>query len=126
MERNGFLRWILKSLHLGIILVIVLTIGCEVRIEGDIGDPLPSWNDGDTKEAIVNFVETITEEGGPNYVIPADRVATFDNDGTLWAENLSTSKYIFSYSRSKMRLQNILNGGISNRSKPFLKTTGKP
>ncbi|MEZ5864586.1 MAG: hypothetical protein R3D25_11180 [Geminicoccaceae bacterium] len=47
-------------------------------------DPLPSWNDGATKEAITTFVEAVTTEGGPDYVAPADRIATFDNDGTLW------------------------------------------
>src|SRR5688572_23901673 len=49
-------------------------------------DPLPSWNDTVTKRAIMDFVEGVTKEGGPNYVPPAARVATFDNDGTLWSE----------------------------------------
>lgn len=49
-------------------------------------DPLPSWNDGKAKTAIVEFVRRVTQEGGPNYVKPAERIATFDNDGTLWAE----------------------------------------
>ncbi|MCK5453046.1 MAG: hypothetical protein KAJ16_01725, partial [Calditrichia bacterium] len=60
--------------------------GCEVRIEGDIGDPLPSWNDGTAKETIIKFVGDVTDKNDPNFVEPADRVATFDNDGTLWAE----------------------------------------
>ena len=47
-------------------------------------DPLPSWNDGATKQAITAFVEAVTTEGGADYVAPADRIATFDNDGTLW------------------------------------------
>lgn len=50
-------------------------------------DPLPSWNDGPTKEAIVQFVERVTTEGSPDYVPPAERIAVFDNDGTLWPEN---------------------------------------
>ncbi|MCB1495244.1 MAG: haloacid dehalogenase-like hydrolase [Bauldia sp.] len=49
-------------------------------------DPLPSWNDGATKEAIIKFVETVTDESNPDYVPPAERIATFDNDGTLWVE----------------------------------------
>jgi phosphoserine phosphatase len=49
-------------------------------------DPLPSWNSGPTKEAIVGFVDAVTDTGGSHYVAPPDRVATFDNDGTLWAE----------------------------------------
>jgi hypothetical protein len=47
---------------------------------------LSTWNDGAAKAAIVDFVERVTEEGGPDYVPPAGRVATFDNDGTLWCE----------------------------------------
>jgi len=49
-------------------------------------DPLPSWNDGATKSAIIQFVNDVTEEGGEKYVKPAERIATFDNDGTLWCE----------------------------------------
>ena len=48
--------------------------------------PLPSWNDGKAKQAIVTFVEKGTKEGSPDFVPPADRITTFDNDGTLWAE----------------------------------------
>ena len=44
-----------------------------------------SWNDGATKSAIIDFVARVTEEGGPDYVEPAARVAVFDNDGTLWS-----------------------------------------
>jgi phosphoglycolate phosphatase-like HAD superfamily hydrolase len=49
-------------------------------------DPLPSWNDGAPKRAILAFVERVTRAGGPDFVAPEQRVATFDNDGTLWAE----------------------------------------
>jgi phosphoserine phosphatase len=49
-------------------------------------DMLTSWNDGKTKQAIVDFVARVTDEGGRDYVEPAARVALFDNDGTLWTE----------------------------------------
>ncbi len=49
-------------------------------------DALPSWNDGAAKQAIVDFVSRVTKEGGADYVPPSDRIAVFDNDGTLWAE----------------------------------------
>jgi hypothetical protein len=49
-------------------------------------DPLPSWNDTAPKQAIVAFVEKVTKEGSPDFVPVAERIATFDNDGTLWAE----------------------------------------
>lgn len=49
-------------------------------------DPLPSWNDGQTKQAIIQFVSDVTDANSPNFVAPQDRIATFDNDGTLWSE----------------------------------------
>lgn len=49
-------------------------------------DPLPSWNDGKAKQSIITFVERVTTQGSPDYVVPAERIATFDNDGTLWCE----------------------------------------
>jgi len=48
--------------------------------------PLPSWNDGGAKRSIVKFVAKVTDEGSPAFVPPAERIAVFDNDGTLWAE----------------------------------------
>jgi hypothetical protein len=50
------------------------------------GDPLPSWRDGTTKQAILDFVQRVTGEGGRDAVQPEERVAVFDNDGTLWCE----------------------------------------
>lgn len=49
-------------------------------------DPLPSWNDTATKDAIIDFVEGVTTPGSPDFLPEADRIAVFDNDGTLWAE----------------------------------------
>ena len=49
-------------------------------------DPLPSWNDGQGKRAILDFVDRVTRAGGPDWVRPEERVAAFDNDGTLWCE----------------------------------------
>ncbi|MCO6045982.1 haloacid dehalogenase-like hydrolase [Aeoliella sp. ICT_H6.2] len=50
-------------------------------------EPLPSWNDSAPKKAIIEFVEKVTEEGSPDFVPPEERIAVFDNDGTLWPEN---------------------------------------
>src|SRR4029079_18574341 len=50
------------------------------------GDPLPSWNDGPAKQSILDFVAQVTKEGSPEFVPAPERIATFDNDGTLWAE----------------------------------------
>ena len=49
-------------------------------------DPLPSWNDGPAKQSIIAFVEKVTKPGSPDFVPVPERIATFDNDGTLWCE----------------------------------------
>jgi phosphoglycolate phosphatase-like HAD superfamily hydrolase len=63
--------------------------------------PLPSWNDGASKKAIVDFVTRVTREGGPDFVPPADRIATFDNDGTLWSEQPVYFQLAFAFDRVK-------------------------
>ena len=50
-------------------------------------DPLASWNDGPAKQAIVEFVKATTTQGSPQFVPPEERIATFDQDGTLWVEH---------------------------------------
>jgi len=62
---------------------------------------LPSWNDGTAKSAILDFVARVTTEGGPDYVRPAERVATFDNDGTLWCEQPMQVQVFFLIDRLK-------------------------
>ena len=64
-------------------------------------DPLPSWNDGAIKQSIVDFVTRVTKEGGPDYVKPAERVATFDNDGTLWVEQPIYAQFAFAVDEVK-------------------------
>ena len=51
-----------------------------------VGDPLPSWNDTPTKARIIDFVRAVTDPGNPGYFEPEERIAAFDNDGTLWVE----------------------------------------
>jgi phosphoglycolate phosphatase-like HAD superfamily hydrolase len=64
-------------------------------------DPLPSWNDGATKKAIVDFVGKVTRQGGPDFVQPSKRIATFDNDGTLWSEQPIYVQLAFALDRVK-------------------------
>jgi hypothetical protein len=64
-------------------------------------DPLPSWNDGSAKHTIVQFVEAVTKDGGPDYVPPEDRIATFDNDGTLCMEHPIYTQLMFAFERVK-------------------------
>lgn len=51
-----------------------------------VASPLPSWNDGPTKQAITSFVDKTTKQGSPDFIEPEKRIAVFDNDGTLWSE----------------------------------------
>jgi phosphoglycolate phosphatase-like HAD superfamily hydrolase len=65
------------------------------------GDPLPSWNDGAAKTAILDFVGRVTREGGPDFVPVEERIATFDNDGTLWSEQPMYFQMLFAIDRLK-------------------------
>jgi hypothetical protein len=65
-------------------------------------DPLPSWNDTAPKKAIVAFVEKVTKEGSSDFIPPAERIATFDNDGTLWCEQPIPFQLIFALDRVKV------------------------
>src|SRR5258706_12131495 len=62
---------------------------------------LPSWNEGATKQAILDFVAAVTREGSPDFVPPAERIATFDNDGTLWVEHPMYTQLAFALDRVK-------------------------
>jgi phosphoglycolate phosphatase-like HAD superfamily hydrolase len=87
---------------------LVIAVVCAVLWAGQggtfalaQGDPLPSWNDGPTKDSILDFVARVTKEGSPDYVKPADRIATFDNDGTLWVEQPIYTQFVFAIDRVK-------------------------
>jgi hypothetical protein len=64
-------------------------------------DPLPSWNDGQTKTTILGFVEATTDPASSKFVEPEDRIATFDNDGTLWSEQPLYFQFFFILDRAK-------------------------
>jgi len=66
-----------------------------------VQDPLPSWNDSPSKQAIVGFVRRVTTPGAPEFVPEAERIATFDNDGTLWAEQPVYFQLAFAIDRVK-------------------------
>jgi hypothetical protein len=70
-----------------VVVALVLIIGVAWSVPARAQtDPLPSWNDTSAKQAIIEFVGRVTSAGSPNFVPPSDRIATFDNDGTLWVE----------------------------------------
>jgi phosphoglycolate phosphatase-like HAD superfamily hydrolase len=83
---------------------IALALSLSVSTGGLLAqqkDPLSTWNDGPSKQAIVRFVTGAVTRGGPGYIAPADRIAVFDNDGTLWAEQPLYFQFLFSLDRVK-------------------------
>ena len=66
--------------------LILIAVTAILAKQGQCADPLPSWNDGAVKTAIVQFVTAVVTKEGPKYVPAEQRIATFDNDGTLWSE----------------------------------------
>jgi phosphoglycolate phosphatase-like HAD superfamily hydrolase len=72
-----------------------LSVGCATHPGTETYDPLPSWNDGPSKQGIVEFVRDVTDANGAHYVEPSERIAVFDNDGTLWAEKPIYFQFFF-------------------------------
>jgi phosphoserine phosphatase len=68
----------------------------------EAGDPLPSWNAGTAKRSIIDFVNRVTQPGTPDFVAPEQRIATFDNDGTLWGEQPMYFQLFFAIDRVKV------------------------
>jgi len=84
-----------------IIISLIGMILAYTAVTTSAEDPLPSWNDGPAKKAITAFVHDVTRMGSPNYLPPEDRIATFDNDGTLWAEQPMYFQALFALDRVK-------------------------
>ena len=82
------------------LLLAVATFASPASAQGQ-PDPLPSWNEGATKAAIVGFVGRVKKQGSPEFVPEAERIATFDNDGTLWAEQPLYFQLVFAIDRVK-------------------------
>ena len=87
----------MKSGHLGVgakLLAFAASLLFAAQASAQT-DPLPSWNDGAAKQAIIAFVGDTTTQGGPKFVPPAERIATFDQDGTLWVEHPIYTRVMF-------------------------------
>jgi hypothetical protein len=91
MKPLGKLRFI------GFAVVALASIAAVARTQG----PLPSWNEGLSKKAIVEFVTKVSKEGSPDFVPRPERIATFDDDGTLWAEQPMYVQLAFALDRAK-------------------------
>jgi hypothetical protein len=76
-------------------------IGLMMPAGAASAEPLPSWNEGPVKQAIVEFVQGVVDKAGPQYMQPDERIATFDNDGTLWAEQPVYFQILFALDRVK-------------------------
>ena len=80
MEKLPSLSSLFRIFALGALLAVCVSAHAQT-------DPLPSWNEGAAKKAIVDFVQATTTQGNAKFVPPAERIATFDQDGTLWVEH---------------------------------------
>ncbi len=94
LQNNFKFRFLIS----GFVAIFVVFL-CSVSYAAQ--DPLPSWNDGTAKEAILYFVNAVTDKNSKDYVEPAERIATFDNDGTLWVEYPMYTQILFAFERVK-------------------------
>jgi hypothetical protein len=102
-----------------------------------VQDPLPSWRDGPTKQAIIRFVKAVTDKSSPTYVEPADRIATFDDDGTMWVSHPLYTEFVFALDRLRSiapqhpewkkdpLFRKVLTGGIEAMAKLDGKELGR-
>lgn len=84
-------------------ILIICLLGCSPNKHSTpvVADPIPSWNEGITKTAIIDFVSDVTDPASPNFIEVADRIATFDNDGNLWSEQPVYFQLYFAINRVK-------------------------
>lgn len=105
------MKKIIKKFQVNLLLLVLISlISCNQNIEKSVDktvetpqiiDPLPSWNDGDVKNAIISYVEDVTNKDSDNFIEVADRIATFDNDGALWSEQPIYFQFFFAIDRIK-------------------------
>lgn len=84
-----------------VVAALATPVGTSSPTALQAADPLPSWNEGGAKTSILQFVAKVTGDGSPDFVPQADRIAVFDNDGTLWAEQPMYFQFIFMLDRVK-------------------------
>ena len=80
---------------------LLLSLALSLPLLAVAAEPLPSWNDGPSKKSIIEFVQAVTTEGSKDYVKPAERIAVFDNDGTLWSEQPMYFQVLFALEEVK-------------------------
>jgi phosphoglycolate phosphatase-like HAD superfamily hydrolase len=82
-------------------LTLLLTLALSLPVLAQTREPLPSWNDGPAKNNIIEFVQAVTDQSSKDFVKPADRIAVFDNDGTLWSEQPMYFELLFALEEVK-------------------------
>jgi len=80
---------------------LALLFGLTLPLLAQASEPLPSWNDSPAKKHIIEFVEAVTDQSGKDFVKPAERIAVFDNDGTLWSEQPAYFELLFAFDEVK-------------------------
>jgi phosphoglycolate phosphatase-like HAD superfamily hydrolase len=80
---------------------LVLLFGLALPLLAQANEPLPSWNDGPAKKSIIEFVQAVTDQSSKDFVKPAERIAVFDNDGTLWSEQPAYFELLFAFDEVK-------------------------
>lgn len=94
-----------KLIQIFSLIVFVSTACLGFSASAQAADPLPSWNATKTKQTIINFVEAVSNPDSKNFVKPADRIATFDNDGTLWCEKPLYIHFTAVFDRMKQQIK---------------------
>jgi phosphoglycolate phosphatase-like HAD superfamily hydrolase len=94
------MKYLFGCRRMVVFVLLLIAIGMLAN-SAEAGDPLPSWNEGTAKRSIIDFVNRVTQPGSPDFVVPEQRIATFDNDGTLWSEQPMYFQLFFAIDRVK-------------------------
>jgi hypothetical protein len=94
-------KWSIRILTLGILVLGLAACTTNQTDTAELVDPLPSWNEGETKEAILSFVDAVTNKQSGEFVAVPDRIAVFDNDGNLWSEQPAYFQLFFAIDKVK-------------------------
>jgi hypothetical protein len=105
---------------------LALLFGLALPLLAQANEPLPSWNDGPAKKSIIEFVQAVTDQTSKDFVKPGDRIAVFDNDGTLWSEQPAYFELLFAFDEVKRTARNTRNGRPPSRSRRCWKTITRP
>ena len=110
------MKYLFVCRRMAVFVLLLIAIGVLAN-SAEAGDPLPSWNEGPAKRSIIDFVNRVTQPGSPDFVVPEQRIATFDNDGTLWSEQPMLE--VLAYLRANGFKTFIVSGGGIEFMRPW-------